>query len=55
MRSGTRDQRRESGDEVFGFEEHVSGAVSERALQLKHHQPIPLKAQALLREGPRAM
>ena len=65
MSSWTRNQRRESGDdvhgrtnvagagcaratEVLGFEQHVSGAVSERALQLKHHQPVTIKAQALL-------
>jgi hypothetical protein len=51
MRFGSRNQRRESGDEVLGLEQHVSGAVSERALQLKHHQPITIKAQTLLCDG----
>ena len=51
MSSGAREQRREPGDKVVGLEQLVSGAVSEHALVLKHYQPIPIKAQALLCDG----
>ena len=37
-----RHQSGESGDEVLGLEQHVSRALSERALQLEHHQGVSI-------------
>jgi len=46
-------QGRQSGDEVLGLEQFVSGAVSERALQLKHHQPVTITSAEPPAEAPR--
>jgi hypothetical protein len=51
MNLGARHQRRQSRDEVVWLEQYVSGAITKRTLQLKHEQPVTIKAQALLCDG----
>ena len=43
-------QRRQTGDEVRG-QQHVGGAIGERALEFEHDQAVAIDAQTLLGDG----
>jgi len=44
-------QRGQAGDEVQWLEQNMGGAVTERVLEFVDHQPVPVAAQTLTRNG----